>query len=69
MVKLTLHWEEPPDRTHDLRIMRPTRCQLRYCHLFDKSCPPAIHNFPVACHRPVTFFRFHLTYPPNRNLS
>ena len=20
------------DRTHDLRIMRPTRCQLRYCH-------------------------------------
>ena len=23
------------DRTHDLRIMRPTRCQLRYCHLAD----------------------------------
>ena len=21
------------DRTHDLRIMRPTRCQLRYCRL------------------------------------
>jgi hypothetical protein len=24
------------DRAHDLRIMRPTRCQLRYCHLI--SC-------------------------------
>ena len=23
------------DRAHDLRIMRPTRYELRYCHLFD----------------------------------
>jgi hypothetical protein len=25
---------ESEDRTHDLRIMRPTRCQLRYFHLW-----------------------------------
>ena len=37
---IVCHWVRTPsfddnaageDRTHDLRIMRPTRCQLRYC--------------------------------------
>ena len=33
------------DRTHDLRIMRPTRCQLRYSRLRNVACmrhPPRI---------------------------
>ena len=28
------------DRTHDLRIMRPTRYQLRYCHCANLGQPP-----------------------------
>ena len=37
------------DQTHDLRIMRPTRYQLRYCHLQRSDFPTAwCSNFSAA---------------------
>ena len=50
------------DRTHDLRIMRPTRCQLRYCHC---AILRLSHHAPTACNFEVQerLVVFDVTWP------
>ena len=49
-------------RTHDLRIARPTRCQLRYCHC---AIIRQSHHAPTACNLEVQerLVVFDVTWP------